>query len=492
VPGYYGAYEVFRYAEPFVTSRLFSEALVLTGLAMLLSGRRTWALATTLAAVLVHPLMGIAGLLVVATVLMRRRGPAVIAASVAAGIVLALALALVHPMYPIAVFDREWLELARSRSPFLLAQDWNAETWAAVARTVTLSALAGLAWGASGGQRLLICSATVALSGLVITLTGASMANIVLLVQGQSWRWLWLAQVLGVLAAPRVFRNLWVGGATTRGAVLLAIAGWLVTGWPAVVVSLLAVALVIFGRTSGKAGERWAFLSGLIIFATCAMAYVSVRTDGFSSIAPALDDRQWWADGVLPVACVAVAWFALQRNPLGYAGLAGTALAGIAATFVAIPAWDRQALVTQPVRSAFSAWRAAIPIDAEVYWPQHVDVLWFVLQRRSYLSHLQTAGVLFSRDTAMEQLARTAYTGPGLPAPIVFGDGAAGIAFPMDEAGIRKACRIGGPDFVISTIPTPFPDAAPPISARLRPLQVREELRLLECATVRGAGGAAG
>ena len=43
-----------------------------------------------------------------------------------------------------------------------------------------------------------------------------------------------------------------------------------------------------------------------------------------------------------------------------------------------------------------------MPVDAVVYWENDATVTWFALGRANYASKLQTAGIVFSRQTAIE------------------------------------------------------------------------------------------
>jgi hypothetical protein len=66
LPGQYGHDPVFRYAESFLTARVWAECLVLNGLAATLAGRSGLAAAAVLGASLLHPIMALPGLLFLA------------------------------------------------------------------------------------------------------------------------------------------------------------------------------------------------------------------------------------------------------------------------------------------------------------------------------------------------------------------------------------------------------------------------------------------
>jgi hypothetical protein len=61
LPGFYGSGHLFSYSEDFLTARLPAEVLALASLAAALSGRMRIALASILAATLIHPIIASAG-----------------------------------------------------------------------------------------------------------------------------------------------------------------------------------------------------------------------------------------------------------------------------------------------------------------------------------------------------------------------------------------------------------------------------------------------
>jgi hypothetical protein len=53
-------------------------------------------------------------------------------------------------------------------------------------------------------------------------------------------------------------------------------------------------------------------------------------------------------------------------------------------------------------REQFAAWRELIPPDANVLWVDNPAASWFLLNRASYVSQTQSAGIVFSEETAAE------------------------------------------------------------------------------------------
>src|SRR5690606_14640976 len=115
---------------------------------------------------------------------------------------------------------------------------------------------------------------------------------------------------------------------------------------------------------------------------------------------------------------------------------------------------------------------------SEVLWPQQPVAAWYWLQRPNYLSLYQTAGIVFSRETAMEAYRRSAIAAPLLPREL--GDWApqANMDLPLQQK-LPFVCTSGEIDFVVSGH-----DLGPPpiASIALYPRQPQVRLKLYRCA----------
>jgi hypothetical protein len=94
------------------------------------------------------------------------------------------------------------------------------------------------------------------------------------------------------------------------------------------------------------------------------------------------------------------------RSRAGHVALAAVAIAALALlTPRAIRDWTASRY-SGPTVQAFADWRAAIPQDAEVLWPDDTMATWLLLERRSYFSQDQLAGILYSPAMTHELLRR--------------------------------------------------------------------------------------
>jgi hypothetical protein len=95
--------------------------------------------------------------------------------------------------------------------------------------------------------------------------------------------------------------------------------------------------------------------------------------------------------------------------------LAGLSTLLVAGTVVAFPSSFKNQRNTAGDPGAFSEWRSAIPPSSVVYvHPAHNSAAfaWFTLERPSYLTVDQSAGVVFSRATALEVKRRSGVLSP--------------------------------------------------------------------------------
>jgi hypothetical protein len=491
LPGYYGAWEVFQYAEPFLTPRLYAEAAVLTAIVAALHGRPVLSGGIALLAVSIHPLMGAAGLLVLAAYAAPRTWHALLLALFLGGMLVAALVSTWTPHYPLAIFDDAWLELVRVRSPFLFLSDWGAEAWEGVALSLIPLWILSSGWSEASARKLFRCAVAVGLLGILTTGIGATYFKVVLITQGQAWRWTWVASALIGVAAVGGLPSLWRAGPATRAAILLALSGWFLVGWPAA--ALLASSVVVWAmrrHIRGTAGRL--FLLGCVAIAviSAALWIMSLpllnRADPSELMGrPALRSiRLLLADGILGTSIATAAWIVISRarmiRPMAVLAVGTLAVAGVAT----LPDWRRSDYLAS-LDPRLEVWRETIPADSEVLWPEDPAAAWLLLHRRSYLSYHQTAGVLFSREGSMEMLRRANEVNSLLPPSLAFRAGAAGKTFRLTNRTLATICRRSSVDFVALRYRLAVPRAAPPLRVQQRATRIVEPMYLYDCDQLR-------
>jgi hypothetical protein len=186
----------FRVGEPHATPRIFAEAAILAGLAVMLSGRRLWALPPLLVAAMLHPVMALAGFGVLFLTLCAHDRRWLWAGLALAALVL-VAGALGAPMAErlFARMDAAWLEVVRARSKVVLPTTWPAREWGRMALQLATVAIAASLL--TGPRRVVLGAiAVVAALGAVLTVLAGDWLGSLLVIQVQPWRAIWVAAAI--------------------------------------------------------------------------------------------------------------------------------------------------------------------------------------------------------------------------------------------------------------------------------------------------------
>lgn len=424
LPDYYGASRIFQVVENFATPRLGAEALVLGAVLASINGRTLSAALLCVAAAALHPVMAAAG---VAFLLWRHLAlhrPKLTVALACAGIAGVLIIGWL-PSTASLRFDPVWFRLDWLTAPYLLLTKWSVTDWTGVLLTFATLAVGVISLDRERIARSLALTALViGAAGLALTALGGDWLHIIVIVQGQPWRWLWLSRAVATLLLPLIGVQLWRRGPLSRAALLLLLAAYPEQSQAGLSVFVLAPLAVLAAslRPSGSSAlarySRYAVVAAggaLLIYTVSFVAdtWVAAVLPRFYDIDnPTIDRlRHLTQSGMLPAAllvlaaCLAVRWpFRRTLVPLIAAGMAAI----LALMPVAARQWTR-VIFTPAVIHAFAPWRARIPVGTEVLFVTHrqLDPLacWVLLRRPSYFS-IQAWSGLFSRRAAMAEHRR--------------------------------------------------------------------------------------
>jgi hypothetical protein len=412
--GIYGGSDVFRLAEQILTARLPAEALIATSLACLLRGSKVIAALTAAAALLVHPLIALPGLLLMMCLVVPVRASLLAAvASAVAGLIIAFCavyLPLIAKLLP--TIDPTWLNIVQERSQFLFLRFWSFRDWEINACPFFYLAFIALANQDSRVRRICLAAAIVGATGLAIALIADVVGPVAILVQGQAWRWVWVAVFVGVLLLPATVLQIWpdrkcgplcaillllgltLPGADGTACVSLCLVLWLIRPYLAVRAILLL---------------RWIFLA--IALAVAVWVAIHAREIVWpavpkSRVVAAVQLRDFFALKIPAVLCVALIWYILAKRT-GSQAPTLVCFGLFALSIFVLPAAFQQyrSLASAAEIAEFSDWAGVISQTSTVLVVPARDVgtfVWFTLQRPNYLAVDQSAGVVFSRTTALE------------------------------------------------------------------------------------------
>lgn len=412
----YGAYGVFHSAENYLTARSMAEALVVTSLALRYRGYSGLSWAIALLGLFIHPLMALPGLLLLTCLSVS--GPLSLLAA-AAGIVLALAIEGIatmatHAWNAFSIMDGQWLEVVRERSQFLFLKYWHLSDWEMHARILLCLAISALSSDDARLRRLCASAALVGVTGLIIALIASSLGPTPILLQGQAWRWFWVTGFVSVLTILPTALRLWKGGGCGAVCATLLVAGW--TFSPINGTFLVAAALCLWslrGHVQPPTQKLLWVLSFLLIAAILAWTVANIWSVCSTPLGTKTDEpvlierlRSVYALPTAALALYVLGWKGIRTSHSAYvSGVAGVLLLTICA-FAMRGSFSRPSTVgTRAEIEAFSDWRDAIPATSNVLLVptrNSAGFVWFSLQRPSYLSVNQAAGVVFSPITSRE------------------------------------------------------------------------------------------
>jgi hypothetical protein len=417
--GSYGGSGVFRFAETFLTARLPAEALIVSSLLCYLRGRKRLAVTVATLALIVHPLIALPGLLLL--LCLSLPSPMIVIGalgSILATLVIASAAANVSwASRLLPTMDPAWLGVVQERSQFLFLQLWSFRDSTLNARPFFCLALTALVVRDERIQKLCIAAAIVGATGLAVAAVASLIGPIALLVQGQAWRWAWITVFVSILLLPATLLQIWRDEKCGPLCSLLLILGWTLTATNGL--ACVSLALVLWATRISFSDRtarlfRWLFLALLVAL----LAWMLVQYCDFAASIPlpgvsflgAGQSRDGFAVRFSAALFVAMVWrLALIKNIWSQILLAGALLAMV---IFDLPAAFKESRTLGAAANIaeFSDWDKAIPPASAVLVTPARDVgafVWFTLGRPNYLAVDQSAGVVFSRDTALEVQRRS-------------------------------------------------------------------------------------
>jgi hypothetical protein len=421
IAGDYGASGVFRLLDPYLTARLPAEALSLTALACHVRGKEPLGFLLALAALLIHPLIALPGLLLLICLCLP--GRVSVMGAIGGGLA-ALCLAVVATNFPVAshgsgLMDAPWVDVVRERSQFLFLQLWSIRDWEFNVRPFIYLAFTAIAVPDARIGKLCAAAALVGASGLAVAFIASFIGPIAILVQGQAWRWIWITVFISAVLLPFTALQVWRNEKCGPLCAILLVSGWTLPGIGGT--ACISFALIVWLKRTHidarvAAYCKWASAAlGIVIVVWILIrcwAIVSPPTSQSgrvpSGAAPILDIVALKIPAVLFAALV---WRGINTARSRWARPFLAAMLAALSIFV-LPAAFKQShrLGSAADINEFADWTRVIPPTSTVLVLQPHDVgafAWFTLERPNYLSLDQSAGVVFSRATALEVRRRS-------------------------------------------------------------------------------------
>lgn len=470
IPGWYSADEVFRYAEPFLTARTLAEALSLWALFATIASRPIMTTLLLCAALVVHPLMAFPTVLVVIAYRLPladwQRFLMFLGLLVALALLGSYALSWREPFVA-----GEWLRMTRWRSGFLFVGEWSASDREVAAQTLLTLTLAALVLPSGRPRDLARSSLLVGIAGFSLAFIASEWLPLKVILQGQAWRWIWVGRFLATALLPLLLITIWMHGRAARPVAFLLSSAWLLTSagsfsdvQPAGAGGLLCGLAICYwlvrdrlSASTLRVTTTLAWILGVVV----ALSFTSVFVIAFGSDFGFGRDPLWvqrtrdvlYTPGIAALIVVGV-WLSCfierRRTAAATVGIVSLVLL-IGSAPGAAAAWLQTAFDSEQ-RAKFSEWRTLIPEESEVLWHEAPNAVWFLLDRRSYLTVSQGAGTIFSQEATAE-IARRADALSALVAPGVWYLDPSTRFEEFNElttAVLREVCRAEGLGFVVA------------------------------------------
>jgi hypothetical protein len=485
--GDYGASGVFQFSERFLTARLPCEALIVTALACHFDRRKFLAVLIAFAALFVHPLMALPGLIVllVDSVPVKAIVAGAATTIVSSFLVSAAASKVSLLAHAFPIMDPGWLYVVRERSQFLFLELWKARDWDTNIRPVLLLLFIVVARRNADSRKICLTAICVGLTGLCLAFIPTVVGPVALLVQGQAWRWIWIGCLLSALLLPGALVDVWNDKRCGVLCVVLVFAAWILQNPYGT--ACVGIALVLWLSRTRIGADARPYVSGAAILVFLALAAWAVieaaewRSSGVVLTGSALraSIRSLLLVKITAVGLGALLWRRLYKgNNVEWIRVAAPVLCVGAAALLPWSLASKVTLGSESLRSAFSDWTAAIPTSSTVMVVSPRDVgefAWFVLRRPNYLALDQSAGAVFSKATALEIERRSKVLLPLIePTWKILSGMRHAQAHPLTAAILHQICQDPELGFVVAP-PTPeFPSADPPHPAPWRGWQLHD------------------
>jgi hypothetical protein len=417
VAGDYGGSGVFRISEQFLTARLPAEALIVTALACHLHGSKGLGYLLAAAALIVHPLIALPGLLLLFCMSLSFR---LVVLAALGGLIAALGIAVLAIVLPagiheMTVMDAAWAEVVRERSQFLFLPLWSVRDWEVNTRPFLYLGFTAIAAPERRIRALCAAAGLVGAAGLAVAWIGSVIGPVAILVQGQAWRWVWISVFVSVLLMPGVALKVWRDNACGPLCVVLLVSGWTLPMDVGMACVSLALAVWVMRSqfNTFEAYFRWAAAAlglAIVVWISTKSWAIALPASGRTPLGAA-QIRDIFGLRVPALLFGTLVWWSVRTSRTEGVPMVTAVLLAALSIFIWPAAFkESHATASAGDISEFADWSNAIPPTSTVLVAPPHDVgafVWFTLQRPNYLAVDQSAGVVFSRATSMEVRRRS-------------------------------------------------------------------------------------
>ncbi|MES9925589.1 MAG: hypothetical protein ABW152_16020 [Candidatus Thiodiazotropha endolucinida] len=397
--------------EVFVTSRNISAGLSLLFLSFVLKKRFLVASILLIVALLLHPLMSL-GASVIALFLQRSK----VIFSVILFCLVSVILCLVFSIPLINLLTQtigiEWRELIVQRSPFIFIEKWGEYDLNLLLLEICIILTAKSYCTDKLKQTFNAVLIATAL-GLFISLVASWFSN-TLLIQLQTWRILLFTHVFAVIAFTWIISTTW-NNDNGKIVVLLYFSVFLSLDSIGALPALVIYFYWLFSLNHQYTPPPIIIKGAYAILLQCAFWYV-LSTELADPTTTSNSPTFTFASNLkflllnkpfyITILLIALLFFSKYRHKRAPVFLSITILLLSPLALYYFDQRYRNTTWDSGDSEPYTSLREEIPENATVYCAQGVETCWFLLRRKQYMSPKQSAGIVFSRETALETKRR--------------------------------------------------------------------------------------
>lgn len=465
---YYGSSYALQFAEPFVTSRIFSEALCILGTTAIIKERHAFSAILFLVSFLIHPLMTIGAGFIVYIYLVLSHPRVLFSAPIIAGAVGLLGLFKIEPFAGIfRIFTPEWLQVLRARSSLIFLMQWSLIDWAELFFSISITAAAFMI--AKGVIRRLFLSAIVgACCGMLVNLIGGEMLKIELALQIEAWRSLWFLQFISAMGSAMIIFNFLK---LKENALLLC--SFFALTWYSVSLGATSfvITLIFFHLTVQSSRDRLApiemtrpiitLVSVIVLLGLISPIMLLIKSRFDAMVLSQVAEYEML--NLFPPLILSLVIFIFFLNWSRTPSLKLIITTSIILIF-SLAAWDRESpwfRMLESNQDSKAFFRDILPDNATILWDASSKVAWFGARRPSYISSDQGSGSPRCQKTAIEYEKRVNAILPLMDeSPLTSTEIRDKLGWRTDQSkfksGYHEVCRNAQDlDYIVSTIDIP-------------------------------------
>lgn len=411
LPSYYGSYWIFSYNESFFTGRTLAEPLALWSIYYLLKEKKKTAAIAFFLSAAIHPLQAIPVLFVGWFYIIKKK-PIKYAIPIASSIGLLILFKIDDVSQIFHFYDESWESWISEPNKHVFLNEWKFSAWNYLALDFIIL---GLSYKLLTEHERKIANsfAQACALGIALTFLNADLLKNVTFTGAQLWRSQWLLHWLTITLCPILISHL---AKTDKSKMLILLFVISATYSPNETLSIpiaTTIALITYLNLEKIRNRIRPFfekalivtlLLGILIMTIASLNQI-LRIQGEST-------RELRIDSIVlktPLSIIFALAIICSSNLKHYLEkkIIVTITISILALTYATIRFDSRSHWTKTIEAnAFKEPFQNIPEGAQIYWPTGLLATWLVLNRPSYLTDQQQAGLLFNRKTAEEAYKR--------------------------------------------------------------------------------------